>query len=76
MSGRGGYAGARRKLMISTGLERFFEPPIISAPKRNLKLYNEMWTNLFLPRAFGRTERVCAASRCFDERDARFLCWT
>ena len=52
MSGRAGYSGPRWKLMIYTGLERFFGLPIIPAPKRNSKLYNGMWTNPFLPRAF------------------------
>ena len=41
--------------MICTGLERFFGLPITPAPKRNSTLYNEMWTNPFLPRAFWRT---------------------
>ena len=36
--------------MICTGLERFFELPIIQAPKRNSKLHSEMWTNSFMPR--------------------------
>ena len=40
--------------MIRIGLERFFELPIIQAPKRNSKLHSEMWTNSFLPRAFWR----------------------
>ena len=31
--------------MICIGSERFFELPIIPAPKRNSKLHNEMWTN-------------------------------
>ena len=44
----------RWKLMICIGLERFFELPIIQAPKRNSKLHSEMWTNPFLPRAFWR----------------------
>jgi hypothetical protein len=35
----------RWKLMICIGLERFFELPVIQAPKRNSKLHNEMWTN-------------------------------
>ena len=61
MSGRAGYSGPRWKLMIYMWklmiyirLERFFGLPIIPAPKRNSKLYNEMWTNRFLSRAFGR----------------------
>jgi hypothetical protein len=33
--------------MIWIGLERFFQLPIIPAPKRNSKLHNEMWTNPF-----------------------------
>ena len=40
--------------MIRIGLERFFELPIIPAPKRNSKLHCEMWTNPFLPSAFWR----------------------
>ena len=44
----------RWKWMICMGLELFFELPIIQVPKRNSKLHNEMWTNPFLPRAFGR----------------------
>ena len=35
----------RCKLMICKGLKRFFELPIIQAPRRNAKVYNEMWTN-------------------------------
>ena len=42
------------KLMICIELERFFELPIIPAPKRNSKLHCEMWTNPFLPSAFWR----------------------
>ena len=38
--------------MIYIGLERFFELPIIPAPKRNSKRHCEMWTNPFLPSAF------------------------
>jgi hypothetical protein len=59
--------------MACIRLERLFQLPIIQAPKRNSKLHNEMWTNPFLPRAFGRAIRVRAASRGFDERRARFL---
>ena len=40
--------------MICIRLERFFELPIIQAPKRNSKLHLEMWTNPFLPSAFRR----------------------
>ncbi len=53
MSGRTDNAGDRWKLMICIRLERFFELPIIQAPKRNSKLHCEMWTNPFLPSAFG-----------------------
>jgi hypothetical protein len=57
----------RWESLICIALARFFELPIIQAPKRNLKLHNEMWTNPFLPRAFWRAARVRAASRRFDE---------
>jgi hypothetical protein len=33
--------------MICIGLERFFQVPIIQAPKRNSKLHSEMWMNAF-----------------------------
>ncbi len=46
--------------MIRIGLERFFELPIIPAPKRNSKLHSEMWTNSFLPRAFSAHGHECA----------------
>ncbi len=46
--------------MICIGLERFFELPIIQAPKRNSKLHSEMWTNSFLPRAFWARGPQCA----------------
>ena len=59
--------------MICIGLERFFELPIIQAPKRNSKLHNEMWTNPFFAEGLWRAIRVRDASRGFDERDARFL---
>jgi hypothetical protein len=42
----------RWKLMICIALERFFEVPIIPAPKRNSKLHSEMWTNPFFPTTF------------------------
>ncbi len=68
MSDRAGNAGARWKLMICIGLERFFKLPIIQGPKRNSKLQSEMWTNPFLPRAFSARGPACAhASRGFDE---------
>ena len=60
MSDRAENAGARSKLMICIELERFFELPIIPAPKRNSKLHCEMWTNPFLPVPFGRGPE-CAA---------------
>ncbi len=47
--------------MIRIGLERFFELPIIPAPKRNSKLHCEMWTNPFLLGAFWARGRECAA---------------
>ena len=31
--------------MTCLGLERFFDLPVIAAPKRNSKLYKEMWKN-------------------------------
>ncbi len=59
--------------MICIGLERFFELPIIPAPKRNSKLHCEMRTIPFCWAPFGRGSRVRDASRGFDERHARFL---
>ena len=60
--------------MICIELERFFELPIIPAPKRNSKLHCEMWTNPFLlGRLLGARSRVRCASRGLDERHARFL---
>ena len=47
--------------MICIGLERFFELPIIPAPKRNSKRHCEMWTKRFLPSAFWAHGPVCAA---------------
>ncbi len=47
--------------MICIELERFFELPIIPAPKRNSKLHCEMWTNPFLPGAFSARRSVCGA---------------
>ncbi len=74
MSDRAENACARSKLMICIELERFFELPIIPAPKRNSKLNCEMWTNPFLLGAFSaRGRAVRCASRGFDERHARFL---
>ena len=46
--------------MICIGLERFFELPIIQAPKRNSKLHSEMWTNSFLPSVFWARGPACA----------------
>jgi hypothetical protein len=64
----------RWKLMICIGLERFFELPIIQAPKRNSKLHSEMGTNPFFAEGLlGERSRVRDASRGFDERHARFL---
>ena len=47
--------------MICIELERFFELPIIPAPKRNSKLHCEMWTNPFLLGAFWARGPECAA---------------
>ena len=60
----------RWKLMICIGLERFFELPIIPAPKRNSKLHNGMWTNPSFTEGFLGAVRVRDASRGFDERHA------
>ena len=51
----------RCKLMISKGLKRFFELPIIQAPRRNVKVHKEMWTNpCFVEGLLGATNE-CAA---------------
>ena len=47
--------------MICIELARFFDIPIIPAPKRNSKLHCEMWTNPFSPSAFRRAVPECAA---------------
>jgi hypothetical protein len=47
--------------MIRIRLERFFELPIIPAPKRNSKPHCEMRTNPFLPRAFWAPGPGCEA---------------
>jgi hypothetical protein len=46
--------------MICIRLERFFELPIIPAPKRNSKLHLEMWTNPFLLSVFWARGPACA----------------
>jgi hypothetical protein len=47
--------------MICIGLERFFELPIIQAPKRNSKLYKDMWKNSVFCRASLGAGYECAA---------------
>ena len=47
--------------MVCIGLERFFELPIIPAPKRNSKLHCEMGTNPFLLGACSAHGHECAA---------------
>ncbi len=47
--------------MICIELERFFELPIIPAPKRNSKLHCEMRTNPFLPTRLSAHGLECAA---------------
>jgi hypothetical protein len=46
--------------MICIGLERFFQLPIIQAPKRNSKMHNEMWTNPFFAEGFLGARSECA----------------
>ncbi len=59
--------------MIRIRLERFFELPIIPAPKRNSKRHCEMWTNPFLLGVFSarglcalRFTRLRRATRTFS----------
>ncbi len=50
----------RWKLLIRTELERFFELPIMQAPKRNSKWRKEMWTASVFPKRFWAPRRVRA----------------
>ena len=62
------------KLIICIGLERFYQHPIIQAPKRNSKLHSEMRMDAFFAEGpLGARARVRDASRSVDERHARFL---
>jgi hypothetical protein len=61
----------RWKLMVRIELERFFEFPIIQAPKRNSKRHKEMWQLSVCRRPFARAVVVCATRDGAVTRGAR-----
>ncbi len=60
--------------MICIGLQRFFELPIIQAPKRNSKLHCEMRTKPFLPGAFSARGPECATLHAALTSDTPVSC--